>query len=215
MSHPRRCLSRFRSRIRRLLVACAAGSLALAGTACRDSTDSPALISVVQDTVRVWSLNGSPVGTPNALALMGSTGAGFFGPVAFRASPNFLFDLAVDFDASGTVRLYPVALVGSVLGGARNVGLRRYDIPFQDLRTAPTEGYTFDEPFELAVGDVIAAVSVNAPICSGAFVLVPNIYAKLRVDQIDPVRRTVLFRIVADPNCGYRRLTPPSDETDG
>lgn len=184
--------------------------LTLTASACGDRNELEPTIPVVDESVRLYSLNGSEPGSPNGLALISSTGAGRFGPVVFRASPNFFFDLAVDFADAGGVRLYPVRLVGSVLGGARQVGLRPYEIPFEQLETAPTEGYEFDESFELAEGDVFAAVSVGAPICTSGFNLIPNIYAKLRVEEIDEVTRSVVLRVVADPNCGFRRLTPPA-----
>ncbi|HLV25224.1 MAG TPA: hypothetical protein VKZ41_02845 [Gemmatimonadales bacterium] len=179
-------------------------------SACGGDDPFEPTLSVVEETVEVFAINGSDPGLPNAMALVTSTGTGRLAPFAFRATPNFFFDFAVDLDEAGTATLYPMLLVGSILGGTHEVGLRPYDIPFEELRTAPTDGYVFGEAFELSEGDVFAAVSVQAPVCRTGLYIIPNVYAKLRVEEIDTVARSVTFRVVADPSCGFRRLTPPT-----
>jgi hypothetical protein len=178
--------------------------------ACGGDDPFQPTLSPVQETVEVFAINGTEPGQPNALALISSTGTGRLAPVVFRATPNWFFDLAVDFDEDGNATLYPVLLVGSVLGTTHEVGIRRYDMPFTEIRTAPTDGYVFGESFPISEGDVFAAVSVQAPICRGGFAIIPNIYAKLLVEEVDAASRSVRFRIVADPSCGFRRLTPPT-----
>lgn len=184
-------------------------ALALTTVLAGCSSDDPfqPTESVRGALLRIHSLNGSPPGAHNSIAFAGAMGAGLLGPMSLPAGPNFLFDIAVDFEEDGSVLMYPVGLVGSVLGGGRDVGFRHYTIPFDDLRTAPTDGYTFSEPVELLEGDVYAMVSINAPICTSGFVLIPNVYSKMLVEEIDPVTRTVLIRIISDPSCGFRRLT--------
>lgn len=179
--------------------------------ACSDPIEPPALTPVVQNTVELFSLNGSPPGAPNALALLTpATTAGVL-PGATRAGDAFSFDLAVDFTASGPV-LLPVKLVGSVLGGLRDVGLRKVDVPFDALTEGPNEGYTFSDPLPIAVGDVVAVVAVQSPFCQQQFVISRDLYAKIRVDAIDPVARTVRLQVVVNPNCGTRGLVvqPPA-----
>lgn len=203
-----------RRRARRLgrpALAAAVLAAALAAAACSDPLGPQTNFPVIEDTVRVYAINGSPAGSPNALLLL-SSGSDLGRPVAFRATSGFVFDLTVDFDAAGAALLYPVRLVGSALAGARDVGIRRIEGDYASLREAPVDGYTFDQPFTLAEGDVFAVISVNAPGCGG-FSFNPTAYAKLRVEGIDRATRSVKFRVTVDPNCGFRNLVPPPPPT--
>lgn len=202
----RHSLPVFRAGSRAAMVALAL-AVVVAGAGCSSADPLRPNEPVRGAVLRIHSLNGAPPGAHNSIAFAGAIGAGLLGPMSLPAGPNFLFDITVIFEEDGSVLMYPVGLIGSVLGGGRDVGFRHYTIPFEELRTAPTSGYVFSEPVELTVGDVYAAAAIQAPICASAFVLVPNIYAKLLVEDIDPVTRTVQFRVITDPSCGFRRLT--------
>ena len=74
---------------------------------------------------------------------------------------------------------------------------------FDQITRAPAGGYDFDESFEAAVGDVFVMQSVGHPSCAGSF-FSSVIYAKLRVEAVDPASRTLTLRVLVDPNCGFR-----------
>ncbi len=180
--------------------------------ACSDPIQPRDLVPVVSTTVELYSLNGAPLGAPNALALLSAATIAGVQPAVFRVSDAFTFDLAVDFTGTGP-QLIPVKLVGSVLGGQRDVGIQKVDVAFDALTEGPNDGYAFSSTLPIAVGDVIAAVAVQAPYCQGQFVLSSDVYAKIRVVAINTANRTVQLQVVVDPNCGSRRLVVAAPTT--
>ena len=185
-------------RSRRLRAAVLA-ALPVMVVACGNPTEITANLPVADATVTTNSLNGSASTLPAAVLLVDR-------PRTLRVTSDYTFDFAVDIAPNGTATMLPVDLVasGAVLGASRRVGFQKSTTAFDDITKAPVSGYTFQQPFPIAPGDVGLIESLNHPYCSGAFLVSPTIYAKYQVLAIDAVARTASFRIVVDPNCGFR-----------
>ena len=177
-------------------------------SACDNPNQTSALISVVADTLQVFALTGTPPSYP--AAFLASSGA------VTRADGNFNFDVAFDINASNEVIIYPQKLVGvpCVAGavncggaaGGKPVGLQRITVAFDSLERAPTAGYQFDSTFVLTPGQGLVMQVQSSSECPLSFSTV--MYSKFVVDSIDTGRRSIYFRSVNDPNCGYRSLVP-------
>ena len=111
---------------------------------------------------------------------------------------DFIFAVADD----GTAELFPRAAVLDE-PAALSSGLRVVNSSFEGLTEAPDSGYVTDEPVPIRVGDVLAAVS--EPEC-GAFNF--RRFGKMEILEIEPVRRTLAFKYLANPNCENRSLIP-------
>jgi hypothetical protein len=165
------------------------------GAACGgDITLPPATIANTIDTVELWALNDTPIGTPSGLDLVTA--------LEIRPELGAPFDLAFDIDSAGTARLIQSSVLG--LGGI--AGLQETDRAFEDVLRAPVEDFVTDVPFALTVGDVLVARSRSTS--GGCSVLIGSLprYAKIEVLAIDAVARTVSLQIMVNLNCGYRDL---------
>jgi len=117
---------------------------------------------------------------------------------------------------SNEVIVYPQKLVGvpCVAGavncggaaGGKPVGLQRITVAFDSLERAPTAGYQFDSTFVLTPGQGLVMQVQSSSECPLSFSTV--MYSKFVIDSIDTGRRSIYFRSVNDPNCGYRSLVP-------
>ena len=177
-------------------------------SACDNPNTTTTLISVIADTLQVFALTGTPPSYP--AAFLASSGA------VTRADGSFNFDVAFDISPSNEVVVYPQKLVGvpcvagavncgGALGG-KPVGLQRITVAFDSLERAPAAGYQFDSTFTLTPGQGLVMQVQSASECPLAFSTV--MYSKFVVDSIDATRRSIYFRSVNDPNCGYRSLIP-------
>lgn len=193
----------------RQLVSSVGLALVVSGvSACDNPNQTSALISVVADTLQVFALTGTPPSYP--AAFLASSGA------VTRADGNFNFDVAFDINASNEVIVYPQKLVGvpCVAGavncggaaGGKPVGLQRITVAFDSLERAPTAGYQFDSTFVLTPGQGLVMQVQSSSECPLSFSTV--MYSKFVIDSIDTGRRSIYFRSVNDPNCGYRSLVP-------
>jgi len=177
-------------------------------SACDNPNTTTTLISVIADTLQVFALTGTPPSYP--AAFLASSGA------VTRADGNFNFDVAFDINASNEVIVYPQKLVGvpCVAGavncggaaGGKPVGLQRITVAFDSLERAPTAGYQFDSTFVLTPGQGLVMQVQSSSECPLSFSTV--MYSKFVIDSIDTGRRSIYFRSVNDPNCGYRSLVP-------
>lgn len=174
-----------------------AAALVLSSAACDSSTGFEASRAVVTDTFTVYSITGTPPGFPSALSTTSQA--------LVRADGDFGFDIAFDIDAQGRALLYPVRLLGGQYTADRQVGLQKATTTFEQMLKAPTGGYRFDSVLVSQPGDAIL-VQVITQNCQ--FALSPALYSKLAVDAIDPVTRTISFRMTHDPNCGFRSFAP-------
>jgi hypothetical protein len=172
--------------------------LAAGATACNDPNENTTIAAVVADTLTVWALTGTSPSFPSAY--LSSLGA------VTRADGSFNFDIAFDIDPQNKIIVYPQRLVGVPLNGPKPVGLQRITGAFDALERAPASGYVFDSTFAVAPGEGLVMQVQSAQECLAYLSSIR--YTKLVVDSIDAARRTVFFRTVHDPNCGYRNLVP-------
>ncbi|HUQ79849.1 MAG TPA: hypothetical protein VM076_01860 [Gemmatimonadaceae bacterium] len=185
--------------IKSRLHAIAAGlAIVAAATACKDPNANTTVSPVAADTLTVWALTGTSPSFPSAyLAALGAV---------TRADGTFNFDIAFDIDAAGRIVVYPQRLVGVPLNGPKPVGLQRITGTFESLERAPSSGYVFDSTFTVAPGQGLVMQVQASNECLAYFSSVR--YTKLVVDSINKNQRTLYFRTVHDPNCGYRNLIP-------
>ncbi len=112
------------------------------------------------------------------------------------------FQLALDLDAQGQVRLLPVLAMLSPPTGSASVGLLRTDTEFDALARAPTGGFVTDSAVTAAVGETWV-VRLTAGLC----VYGDPLYAKFVVDGVNQTTRRLAVRFLINRNCGYRDLT--------
>lgn len=174
------------------------GAAAFLGTsACGDVAGVRPTAETLFDTLRVFPLTGSSAVTPTALNAAFNT--------VTPIGPSGSFDIAFDLDAQRRVVLYPVKLVVRPLTGVNEVGLRKVTGTLESVERAPTGAYETDEPLVIAAGEVAVIESRrnrSGDICT--FSISPNIYSKLVVDSISAPSNSIWFRIVTNPNCGFR-----------
>jgi hypothetical protein len=173
--------------------------LAAAGVACGDIAGPQAVLQTIADTSVVYALNGAPPGAPTALYLFAGT--------TVRADANFRFDVAFDIAADGKVILMPVRTVASPLTSAHQVGLQTVATSYDALETAPSSGYRKDSTLVVSPNTVVVIEAIDPFACSNSF-FGTTTYAKLVVDKVDPVARTIDVRFVIEPNCGYHSFKP-------
>lgn len=162
--------------------------------ACKSPQDLPnAQIPNVVDTVTLYALSGTPVGTPSAYAL--------YGPAIVYTDQGVKFDFAFNIDSQS------VLLPSGVFPGLqKNSGLQKATaLSFAALTEAPTGGYVGDRPLAIDVGTLVLLRSATQLCPNGANL---SLYGKLHVLAIDVSARTVQFEVVVDQNCGYLSLAP-------
>ena len=182
--------------LRSLLVAILA--VVLAASACTDPTRLLANFDTITDTLEVYALTGSPVAYPTALVTPAHT--------VVRADGGLTFDIAFDIDGSGRALLYPFATVVDPAAGVRRVGIQKMNVQFDSLLRAPTSGYNYDSVTVAPEGSVLVIQATRGIECQ--FDLTPLIYSKIIIDDVDAAARRISFRILVDPDCGFRDLAP-------
>ncbi len=183
-------------------------SLLLAATlvtamACGYATNPKSSTAVVEDTLVAWAVNGTGGTQPSGFYLAENR--------VVDVTSSLTFDVAFDVDSNtGQAVVTPVRLItdGSVLGF--HVGLQRLTQPFDSVAFGLKSGYQFDSVYTLSAGQGLMIVS-NPPGC--ATDPNPSLYGKIVVDSVNRVARTVHFRAVEDPNCGYREFNVGSVPT--
>jgi hypothetical protein len=168
-------------------------AVATLAAACSASQLPPAQLSNVIDTVTLGALDGSALQWPAAYSVADGQ--------AVRTDQSANFDFIYNVDPSGHHVLLPLEVVGLGSSGGTDPGLQKVSVTFENLLSAPLDGYVSNDTLTIAVGDVIAARSRIA--CSLG---VPQ-YAKLQVLSFDDDQRTMQFQVLANINCGYRSLT--------
>lgn len=179
-------------------------SLSVAGgvfAACGEVTGLEATGEVQFDTLSAFPLTGAGPLTPTALNTA-------FGTV-LAVNSTADFDVVFDLDAQRRVVIYPVKLVVMPLTGVNEVGLRKVEGTFESVERAPTGSYEADEPLTVSAGETVvieARRNRQGDLC--AFSLSPNVYSKLVVDSVSTATNAISFRLVANPNCGFRSFAP-------
>ena len=145
------------------------------------------------DTVTLYALNGTPIGTPSAYALIG--------PEIIHTDQKAVFDFAFNIDSE------PALLPSGVFPGLQKTsGLQKSNAPsFAAITMAPTDGYVGDKRLAISTGSLVLLRS-RTQICADG--TNHSLYGKLHVLAIDVTARTMQFEIVVDQNCGYLSLTP-------
>lgn len=168
--------------------------VAAALAACGDDFQlPPARAPNVLDTVSVYALTGTAVGTPSGYQLE-------FRRVV-RTDQTASFDFAFDITAAGD----PVFLPTGPLGLGEASGLMVSPEPFDSIEVAPNSGYVYDSSTTAAVGSELL---VQSRVTTCSYGGTASYYAKLRVLAVDPGQRRADFEILVDINCGYRGLEP-------
>jgi hypothetical protein len=187
------CSARARRRV--LIIAPA---LTLVAAACGSVTDSIANSDTFTYKSALFSLNGSPIGAPNAI----NTPNG----ATVRAEIGYAFDIAFDLDPSGTPVIMTQRTVGSPLGSAGHmVSLQKIPGTFASVTEAPTGGWIADSVLTVAVGDVFG---VRANVAACQIDVSPFMYSKIVVDSVLVSERRLWVSVVTDPNCGFRSFAP-------
>lgn len=170
-------------------------ALALTLGACDDPLALPPPSSAnAVDTVTVYALTGTSLSLPSGLDIVSG------GPARTdRAEP---FDLAFDLTAGGAV-LYPAAAIGVNTDAALLVATQ----PFDQVLTAPTEGFQRDSGVTVTAGMVLVARSRSTNQACALLGSLPR-YAKLEVLAINPSARSITLKTLINANCGYRDLEP-------
>lgn len=145
------------------------------------------------DTVTLYALNGTPIGTPSAYALIG--------PEIVHTDQTATFDFAFNIDSQ------PVFMPSGLFPGLqRNSGLLPSTATsFDAITAAPTQGYVMDHSVVVSVGTLLLLQSRTQLCADGTN---HALYGKLHVLALDLVARTVQFEVLVDENCGYLSLTP-------
>lgn len=167
------------------------GSAALA---CGDPFAGVATIENKVDTVTLYALNGTPIRLPSAYDVLTES------PV--RTDVTSAFDFAFDIDAGGKARILPAG----VLGGSREPGIRRVDDAFEQVKSAPLDGYVFDSALTVQQAGVFVVRSRAAPGC--IFLGALPRYGKFRVLGINGSDRSIVLETLVNLNCGFRGLEP-------
>jgi hypothetical protein len=163
----------------------------------------PAQIPVADQVFTLYALTGTPVNTPSAYSIL------LPGPVRLDQTSDF--DFAFDIRPDSQLGLGQTGdTVAALLpryqfGFTADGGFQATTQEFDSIRVAPGSGYENKKPMRITDGSVLFATS-RLQTCNFN-VYLPH-YAKLVVQQIDLVQRTVAIRAVLDPNCGYRSLGP-------
>jgi hypothetical protein len=169
--------------------------LVLAAAACSDSTGLPnPTLANAERVETLYALVGTPVSTPSGYALDGE--------VRVRTDQSDAFDFAYNVEQDGSHVFLPRAALGIDPTNSLNPGFQPRTETFENIKSAPSNGYVSDRAVTIAVGERYVVRSRIT--CS---IGVPK-YAKLEVVSFDEVARTVTFRILIDDNCGFRGLEP-------
>lgn len=171
---------------------------------CSDAiTLPPASRATTEHTATLYALTGTPIGTPSAYSLVTL--------VAVRTDRttdlDFAFDIGPDssFGVGTTGATVAVLLPRGAVGLGVDGGLQITAQPFDSIVLAPEGGYQDHAGVVIDSGAVILAASRRQTCNIG---ILRPLYAKLRVEALDLVQRSVALRLVVDSNCGYRGLGP-------
>lgn len=170
-------------------------STLLLAAACSDSNGLPdATRANVERSETLYALVGTPITTPSAYALEGST--------QVRTDLSVEFDFAYNVEPDGRHVFVPLAALGIDATANVKPGFRARSETFEAITEAASDGYITDQVVPIALGERYTVRSRVT--CT---IGVPK-YAKLEVLSFDDLARTVTFRILTDDNCGFKGLEP-------
>lgn len=192
-------MPRIPSRLFAVTTAIAAVALVSAATSCGDPTAIKAQFETDSAKVEVFALNGTAPTLPSAIRTRSI--------IPVRVGNDFAFDVAFDLTDAGELIAYTPRAVANELVGVRRVGLTLAEGPFEALTKAPSGGFEYDSLLSVPAGKLLL-VDVIEPACVGLSILGPNVRSKIQVDSIVMARRAIYLRVLSNPNCGFRDLTP-------
>lgn len=167
-----------------------------AAVGCGDDITLPdPIFPNVVDTVTFAALTGTPVWQLSAIDLV----TGQLVRLDLGAQVDFAFEL--DASAGAVLRS------STMLGRSTQAGIVLQSVPFDDILTAPEEGYVIDSLVPIEVGDVFVARSRFTQVGCLVAAQLPR-YGKFEVLAIDTQARTAEFKRLLNRNCGYRDLQP-------
>ena len=179
----------------------ARAAILMAATAAVWACDAPVRLRADQPNVNQFfsaaAITGTPTTSPVALSLTNKA--------ITRLDGGFDFDIAFDLNALGKPVILPIGLVGTPIGGAHLVGLKRMSGVFDSVTEAPKSGYVFDSTVVVSAGQVLA-IQAQVSICS--YSITPYIFAKVVIDSVQMPTRTLFGRTLINLNCGFRSLVP-------
>jgi len=198
----------------RILLLAAGAFVAAAAGACGGPTQPVATHENIFDTAGVYALTGAPESGPTGVATLTLLATNFYGPTPVRAVPGSHYDVVFDINGSTAVVL-PPKLVGFT--GQFTAALQESQQPYDSMTVAPTEGYSDSTSIVIHPGTRFYVQSVTSnPTCTAQSVAARRyIYSKFYIDSInfspyDPITspngRTIYYRMVVDPNCGFLGL---------
>ena len=171
--------------------------LALLAAACSDPNELlPASTSNFEDTLTIWALTGTPVQSPSAYSVPE-------GAVRTDRTSGFEFAYEMVVVGNDTSRYFlPQAVLPLPPNNSVNPGLQPRAQTFESIIDAPSNGYITTDTLDVAVDGVYIVRS--RIVCN----IGVSLYSKLQILSFDDSARTVEFRVLANTNCGYKRLTP-------
>ena len=177
--------------IRRLLPLLALSAVA----ACSDNDNLPDPTDEnVVDTVTVGSLTDTPITTASGFSVGG-------GAIRTDLSPDFDFAYDIQGDpATGTSVILPRAALGIESGSAAEPGVMLRSDAFDAIEVAPSNGYLTEEAVPVALGE--RYIVRSRVVCN---IGVPR-YAKVEIIGLED--NSLVLKVLANTNCGYRGLEP-------
>ena len=169
--------------------------LALAAACSDDNGVGDATEVNVVDTMTLGSLEGTPISTPSGYRIT-------TGPVRTDQFVDFEFAYNIRQLADGSYQrvFLPRAALGLSSTDQADPGLQRREESFDDITSAPSNGYVVDSAVPVQVGE--RYVVRSRVVCS---IGVP-LYGKLQILSFQD--STVTFQVLADQNCGFKGLLP-------
>ena len=191
------------------------GAIALAAgllTACGDPFSLKASIATVTDTLTVYALSDTasvrrslPTSLNTGALGTNANGETVGTPTVVPVSVTATFDVAFDLTSDRKVVLYPQRRILPGTSG-HVVGLQAVAGQFESVLDAPRGGYAADTvALTVAVGQTVA-VQAQTSECTIATAsgYSPYVYSKIVVDSVSTSTPAIFFRVVVDPNCGFR-----------
>jgi hypothetical protein len=171
--------------------------LAALSAACSDPNQLvPASNRNVEDTLTIFALHGTPVQLPSGYSVPDGV---------VRTDQTSSFDFAYDLHANGvdTTRYFlPQKVLGLAVNNSVDPGIQLRAQTFASIKDAPSNGYITNDSLPLAVGQVYIVRS--RLVCQ----IGVSLYSKLEILSFNDSSRSVEFKVLANNNCGYKRLQP-------
>ena len=145
----------------------------------------------VVETLTLGALEGTPIQTPSAYSV--SSGE-------VRTDQSSDFEFAYNVEPTGRRVFLPRKVLGLSSTSGADPGVQPSKSAFDDIKLAPSNGYTTDSAVAVEVGQ---RWLVRSRVFCGLGV--PQ-YAKLEILSFQD--SSVTFKVLADNNCGYKGLEP-------